>query len=554
MIEALFNAVDDAYFVQDAKTGQVLLANKSALDLCGKTEAEILSSTFAALFPGDGAYTLELFDHFLRKSQAEGRARFDWQSIDGDGRPFRTEIHLVPFEHAGGRRIAVSLQDVSRNRAFNDLDNPPAFIDQVTGAASKNLLLERIGQAIKRKARDPNHIFCLFSIDIDGFKIINNRFGHGVGNEVLHIVADRLASCTRSIDTVSRCGDDDFIVLLDGLETAKTAVAVLKRIRKLLSLPIPLADQTIHIRSTVGMAFGDGDQSSPDELVRQASVAMHLAHDKHRHRYRVFSPSMHKAYERKISFEQDLEQAMDGDELYMVYQPITRLDTGEWTGLEALLRWRHRTYGATSPAEFIPILEQSRKMPQLDAWIVRRVVEDVSSFLAAGPTARELEIAVNISAKHFMKFEFIARIDELLKACSRKDFKLCFEMTETSMMSGSGFSLSRYESLRAQGFKIAIDDFGTGWSSLSHLSRLPVDKVKIDRRFIQNVLKTAVDRKITKAIIGLANDLGFQVIAEGIETEAQRETLLAFGCEYGQGFLFSQPLSKDDIIKRVQAG
>jgi diguanylate cyclase (GGDEF)-like protein/PAS domain S-box-containing protein len=550
MFQAIFDSINDGVLIQDQKSGNIVRANRRAGQMFGIEENAFPGMSLCSLFSGEYPYTPELAERYLRKAVEEGFQLLEWQAHGRDGDPFWAEVSMKPFPFDGKQFVVVVLRDISKRKRLEDNLRDLTLKDRLTGLANKTLLFERIGQAIKRKSRNANHNFCVIYIDLERFKLINDRYGYSTGDEILHQVADRLTSCIRSIDTVSRYGSDDFIVLLDGFDASKTAISILKRILEVIGQEIVLEPNHIHLTSTVGMVFGTGAETDPAELISKASVAMHRAQEKSRHRFRVYCSGMKKIFDRKISFEHDLEQAIEAGELFMVYQPIVFLASGRWNGLEALLRWRHRDHGLVSPSEFIPILENSRKMPLLETFVINHVVADIRRFAQADVRFNELEVAINISARHFMKFEFISKIGGLLDAFESSTYKLCFEMTETSMMTEGGFDFARYDILRARGFKIAIDDFGTGYSSLSYLSQLPVDKVKIDRKFIQNLENNLSDRKITKAIIGLAQDLGFLVVAEGVETAGQRDLLLSFGCEFAQGFYFARPMPPEEILRR----
>ncbi|MGK5079705.1 putative bifunctional diguanylate cyclase/phosphodiesterase [Janthinobacterium sp. HLX7-2] len=429
-----------------------------------------------------------------------------------------------------------------------------AFFDQLTKLPNRILLLDRLKQAMKSSLRSGNHGAVLF-IDLDNFKTLNDTLGHDMGDLLLNQVARRLVLCVRAGDTVARLGGDEFVVMLTDLhmnaEHAAAQVDIVgNKIRKELSQTYRLNQLTHRSTSSIGATLFMGNLTSIDDLLKQADLAMYKSKAVGRNALRFFDPAMEVAMLERAALETDLRDAVPCRQLILHYQP--QIDhTGRVTGVEALVRWQHPIRGLVPPGDFIPLAEEIGVILPLGQWVLETACTQLLAW-AGRPDMRHLSIAVNVSVRQFNQEDFVDQVLFALASSGADPRRLKLELTESLLVSDVDGVIAKMSSLKAHGVGFSLDDFGTGYSSLAYLKRLPLDQLKIDKSFVRDVIHDPSDASIAKTIIALARSLNIAVIAEGVETLAQRDFLARYGCRAYQGYFFSRPLTLPDLEAFVQ--
>lgn len=417
-----------------------------------------------------------------------------------------------------------------------------AFHDTLTDLPNRALLTQQLQLSIDRVKLNPQHLFALLFLDLDRFKNINDSLGHVAGDELLTFVARRLEECLRPTDTVSRLGGDEFAILLDGIEDYNDAVLVAERAQKELMRPLNINGHEVYTTASIGITLSTMDYAHPDNILRDADTAMYHAKEKGKARYEIFDAVMHARAVARLQLENDLRRAIEREELMVYYQPIIALDTDQTAGFEALVRWNHPKKGLVSPADFISVSEETGLIVELGRWVLVEACRQMRAWQMAAPNRHPLTISVNLSGKQFTQSNLIEQITEILRETELDPRSLKLEITESVVMENAEIASSMLSQLRALGVQLSIDDFGTGYSSLSYLHRFPVNTLKIDRSFISRMGAGDENTEIVRTIITLANNLGMDVVAEGVETERHLAHLKEMKCQYGQGYLFSRPV------------
>ncbi len=418
--------------------------------------------------------------------------------------------------------------------------------DILTGLPNRSLLNQRLKQILAQAQRDGTHVACLF-LDFDHFKRINDTLGHDSGDQLLQAVAQRLTSAVRESDTVARLGGDEFVLILPGLDPAHATfetMTVLARVRESFLAPFRLSDQTPTLTSSIGVSMYPLDASDPVSLIKQADTAMYAAKEAGRNAYRYYTADMNARVQLRLQLETDMRRGLMDDEFFLVYQPQIEMQSGRAVGVEALLRWRDPERGVISPAEFIPIAEESGMIQALGARVLRDACRQVIAWHRQGMMLR---LSVNLSVQQLQHDSWLGVVDEALSASGLPAHYLDLEITESVIITHPEKAVATLVKLKQRGVSITVDDFGTGYSSLSYLARLPIQAVKVDQRFVHGLEQNRNDEAITQAIIALSHSLGLRVIAEGVETAAQFDFLKRHGCEEAQGFLISRPLEEPEL-------
>jgi len=476
---------------------------------------------------------------------------FEMQRQRKDGSVIWASISGAPIFDASGnfKGYRGTGRDISaRKQAEADIERL-AFYDALTGLPNRRLLIDRLTKALDFSARHITHGGLLF-IDLDNFKVLNDTLGHHMGDELLKQVAQRLGSCVRSIDTVARLGGDEFVVMLEDLhrepaEAATTAESVGKKVLSVLNQPFELAGQRYHSSPSIGITLFFQNLHSVDELLKRADLAMYQSKAAGRNTLRFFDPVMQAAATERATIEADLRQALVRNEFMLYYQPVVD-DHSRMTGVEALVRWKHPSRGMVSPADFIPVAEHTGLIVPLGHWVLQTACRQLVTW-SQQPSTQRLTMAVNVSTRQFRQPEFSDQLLALLRETGANPYRLKLELTESLLLNEMDDAINKMTELRSIGVSFSLDDFGTGYSSLSYLKRLPLDQLKIDQSFVRDVLKDPNDAAIARTILNLATNLDLGVVAEGVETEGQRDFLLKSGCKAFQGYLFGRPVPVDQL-------
>ncbi|APW40682.1 hypothetical protein RD110_13365 [Rhodoferax koreense] len=465
---------------------------------------------------------------------------------NGEIYPDMRTVTAVRAEDGAITHYVNTFADFSERKATEDEIRNLAFYDALTQLPNRRLLLDRLRQSLLASARN-HHCGALQFIDLDNFKTLNDTLGHDMGDLLLQQVAERLSLSVREADTVARLGGDEFVVMIEGLDPLREAAAAQARllgdkILAALNLPYALAGREYHITPSIGVAIYSGSHETTDEVLKHADLAMYQAKAAGRNALRFFNPGMQAAVNARVSLESDIRRGLVEQQFTLHYQP--QIDgSGRTVGAEALLRWQHPERGAISPAEFIPVAEETGLILPLGEWVLKTACAQLKAWSAYAAT-RALTLSVNVSARQFRQQDFAEHVLALVRSMEADTgaCRLKIELTESLLLNDVEDTIAKMNLLKAHGVGFSLDDFGTGYSSLSYLKRLPLDQLKIDQSFVRDLLTDANDAAIARTVIALGHSLGLAVIAEGVETEAQRAFLSTQGCDGYQGYLFSRPL------------
>lgn len=415
-----------------------------------------------------------------------------------------------------------------------------ALYDSLTGLPNRATLMERLRLVGTFAQRKPDYLFSVLFIDLDRFKMINDSLGHAIGDLLLSEIASRLSICLRPDDTIARLGGDEFVILLEDVKSHENVVAIAERILHELSLPFSLEGREIFTSGSLGITFSTNGLNHPEDLLRDAGLAMYRAKTQGRGRYELFHPRMHTSAVALLEMETDLRRAVERQELRLHYQPIVSLRTNRLVGFEALIRWQHPQQGLVSPLKFVPIAEETGLIAPIGSWILQEACIQMRKWQKQFPDWQPLTVNVNLSGKQFTPY-LVEQIHQILQDTGLEGQYLKLEITESVLMGSAESAITTLTQLKQLGIQLAIDDFGTGYSSLSYLHRFPIDTLKVDRSFINKVDVDGEQLAIVRTIITLAWNLGMEVVAEGVETYKQLAQLRSLRCEYAQGYLFSKP-------------
>jgi len=471
--------------------------------------------------------------------------------IRRDGSEVPVEDSASPIHDRAGEPIGavIVIRDVSEAHAMSKQMAYAAAHDSLTGLPNRLLLNERIDQAIALARRHNRKVAVLY-LDLDGFKHINDALGHPFGDKVLHSIAQRLLSCVRAPDTVSRQGGDEFVILLCEVEHPDGSAIVANRLLSRLAEAHSVHGRELHLTASIGVSVYPDDGPDAEALIKCADIAMYHAKENGRHSFQFFTPAMNVRAVARQSIEEDLRRALERQEFRLHYQPKVNLKTGAITGAEALLRWTHPTRGMVSPAQFIPVAEDCGLILPLGSWVLREACGQAKAWLNAGLPATT--IAVNVSALQFRDKDFLDGLFALLGETGLDPSALELEVTEGILMKRAEFSAPILQSLRDRGVRVSIDDFGTGYSSLGYLQKFPLDALKIDQSFVRQLTATPHETSIVRAIIGMGRSLNLRVIAEGVETAEELAFLQAHHCDEAQGYYFSRPVPPEQFARLLE--
>ncbi|NEO84531.1 MAG: EAL domain-containing protein [Spirulina sp. SIO3F2] len=461
----------------------------------------------------------------------------------GDYRWFETVARALLNPAGQVIQLQTTSRDVTAKVRLQRQLEHDAFHDALTGLPNRNLLRERLDLAIRRIHQQEIYQFAVLFLDLDRFNVVNDSLGHLAGDEVLIEAAHRLQSTLTSKDVVARLGGDEFVILLEEIKGLHEAIRITEQIETRFQEPFWLNEHRMFIGASVGIVLGTVRYQQPDQLIRDADTAMYRAKGKGRSRYEVFDPAMHAQAFDRLHLETDLRHALERNELFVCYQPLVHLETGELKGFEALIRWQHPERGLVSPGEFIPIAEETHQIIPIGLWLMQTVAEQLVAWQAqrtAVGDSTPLTVSVNVSAIQLRDAGFMAMVDQVLATTQIPGAQLTFEITESILIEDVEAIADMLRRLRNRGIAISIDDFGTGYSSLSYLCDLPFTTLKIDKSFVSRMVESRKNRRVVETILTLTR-LGMASVAEGVETAEQLALLQQLGCTYGQGYFFGKP-------------
>jgi diguanylate cyclase (GGDEF)-like protein/PAS domain S-box-containing protein len=443
-------------------------------------------------------------------------------------------------------RMAGSQTDITERKRAQDRLVHGALHDTLTGLPNRALLIDRLDRAVQRARRPRGAAYGMLQIDLDRFKVINDSLGYRHGDELLIAIARRLEPCLKPGDTLARLGGDEFAILIDDMTAPTEATALADRLREALAPPFQIMGRDIFANASIGIAIGPATYERADEVLRDADLAMYRAKAAGGARVEVFDATMHTHAVQQLHMETDLRRAVERGEMLLFYQPIVSLETGRIIGFETLIRWNHPERGMIAPDEFVPLAEETGLIVQLGEWVLGEACRQMWDWQSRFVLDPPLELSVNLSVRQFSQLTLVKNVCESLARSGLDPRHLKLEITETALMENAERAAAMLTELKRNNIRLSLDDFGTGYSSLGYLQKLPIDTIKIDKSFINNMARNKDNLEIVRTIAQLAHGLGMDVVAEGVETNEQLAQLRALGCKAGQGYLFSRPLSRGD--------
>jgi diguanylate cyclase (GGDEF)-like protein/PAS domain S-box-containing protein len=548
----IFDSVNDLIFVHDIESVTFVEVNRRACERFGYTRDELCKLTIGDLSENISPYTREDILPRMEKARSGIPQTFEWRGKVKDGSLFWAEVSLRRAAFGSRDYLLATARDISQRKQAEDALKKMAQFDVLTGLANRGVFVADVERAIGL-ARRGGAGFAVLYLDLDHFKDVNDTLGHPVGDRLLQSVAERLQTNSRAGDTVSRFGGDEFAMLMAGAGDPTDAGLIADKLLEVVSKPYLIDGNEIHVGTSIGIAMDGGDTLDAETMLGHADVALYRAKSEGRHTYRFFSDAMDTEVRKRVTLTSELRAGIADHQLFLMYQPQVDAQTGRIVGLEALVRWHHPTRGMLLPGDFLPEAERSGLIVALGNWVFRAACRQAQQWLAAGITVPT--VAINFSALQFKAArELEKEIDAVLAETQIPPGLLEIELTETALMETSRQQNDIVKRLRARGMKIAIDDFGTGYSSLLYLRRFPVDRIKVAQEFVAEIGIDPNDTAIAKAAIGLARELGIEVIAEGVETAKQLRLLQEWGCRQAQGFYFAKPLPVDDVTLLLRRG
>ena len=532
--------------------GEMLRVNPALCDFLGRAEGELVGADLQSIMhPDDSGQALAGIKDLLR-GKAES-LETEVRNVLKDGGHIWAQWHVGKFESKATdeTHLVLQVQDITERKHSEQRLLHDAFHDPLTSLPNRALFIDHVKLTISRARRHGERTFAVLFIDLDRFKIINDSLGHLAGDQLLVGVARRIESCLREGDTVARVGGDEFTVLLEDLQDVEEAVTVVERIQHEVSAPFTIDGHEVFTTLSIGVAPGSTEYADPEDILRDADTAMYRAKTLGKARHEVFDKAMHAFAVNLLQIETDLRKALDREQFFLVYQPIVGLDDFSICGFEALVRWQHPERGLISPMDFIPVAEETGQIVAIGEWALVEACRQMTHWHRRFPLQFPFFISVNLSTRQFSEPGLVARVGEILNTTLLNPRSLKLEITESAVIENIDKTTDLLKQLRALGVQLSIDDFGTGYSSLSYLHRFPIDTLKIDRSFVTRMSDNSENVEIVRTIVMLAQTLGMDVVAEGVETKEQLKMLRQLGCEYGQGYYFSKPLGAEEAERII---
>lgn len=544
----VFQYAQEGIMITDAE-GTILYVNPAFTAITGYTEEEVRGKNPRLLKSGrhDAFFYRQMWESVRRTGQWRGEI---WnRRKNGEIYPEWLTISAIKNEKGHITHYIAVFTDITERKRYEEQIKHQALHDPLTDLPNRRLFHDRLAHAI-REAKETKRKVAVLFLDLDRFKNINDTLGHILGDELLRHVAKRLSSCVPREGVLARIGGDEFAVLLPALTARAEAERVAKDIVDRFTQPIALGERSLYVSISVGISLYPDDGDDCPTLIKNADMAMYCAKEEGGNRYRFFTPGMHLETVQRWQLENGMRQALELGELRLVYQPQVEAQTGRMVGVEALLRWHHPEQGVMSPATFIPLAEETGFIVPIGDWVLRTACAQAKAWQEAG--LPPIRVAVNLSARQFQEGRLEATVRRVLAETGLEPRFLELEITEGIMMTNHTQTVEQLHRLKALGVKVAIDDFGTGYSSLGYLKKFPIDTLKIDKSFIRDCIDVPEDAAIVKAVIALAKNLNIPVVAEGVENPRQLAFLCAEGCDVIQGYLYSPPVSAEEVAELLR--
>jgi diguanylate cyclase (GGDEF)-like protein/PAS domain S-box-containing protein len=538
LYRALFEQSRDAIFITD-RNGALVEANRAMLDLLSYDATDIVGRPIESLFADAPDRSL------LKQEQAAKRPVTDLEvrMRRKDGRMLWCLLSIAERHAADGYVPGYQgiIHDITDRKRAEERLVYNAYHDVLTGLPNRALFTDRLDRALARWRRNREHRFAVMFLDLNRFKYVNDSLGHAAGDELLKRVGEIIQNCLREEDTVARLGGDEYAVLIDQIETRADAIMVAERIHTCLEAPVTIGTQNVFTSASIGIALAENENERPEDMLRNADLAMYRAKAEGPGRFSIYTPGMHAVALSTMEMDMELHEALINNEFELHYQPIYNLAKAHVSGFEALLRWRNPKRGLLMPADFLPLAEETGLILPIGKWVIQQACQQIATWQALTPARRLPFVSLNISGKQLVQPGFVSETAAILREERVDPANLMLELTETSLLHSPESCAVTITKLRSIGVRFCIDDFGTGYSSLSYLHRLPINGLKIDRSFISG-LDRGEGPELVSTIVALAHNLGIYAVAEGVETEAQLRSVRALGPKYVQGFFLSLPL------------
>ena len=528
--------------------GNIINLNRSSESKLGYELKEVLGyNLLDILF--SGPWKEAFYCILSRFSQTQDSSLLGrWNNVEAfskNGNSFLAEVSINCINANGMILLSFIIRDVTQNNLKKTQILHKIYEDPLTGLGNRRLFLKRLEAIFEESKNTISKRFAVLFIDLDRFKVVNDTFGHNVGDELLINVAHRLKNCLRDTDVIARQGGDEFTVLIEGEDIADSISQIASRLSDLMNQPYTIFDQQLVVTASIGVLLSSDCYSNTDEILRDADFAMYNAKSSGKATFTIFDNNIGKQASQSLRIDNDLRYAVDRKELFLEYQPIVSLASGKLLSFEALIRWNHPEQGLISPAEFIPIAENNGTITNIGYWVLHEACQQLKTWKDRHKNAEQISISVNLSIKQLEHPRIVEDICNILNETGLEPKYLKIEITETLLMENIHDTGSKLSELKKMGIQIHIDDFGTGYSSFRYLHELSVNALKIDKSFIDKLEEGGSGFKITQSIISLARVLGIKVIAEGVESSEQIKHLLSMKCDQVQGYYFSKPLNSE---------
>ncbi len=493
-----------------------------------------------------GQHNGEFYESMWKKIETDGFWNGEIINRKKNGDLITHHLNISPIKNGNGEVVHYLgvFSETPENKLADQAITHLAFYDPLTDLPNRTLFDDRLKQAISQSERN-NQMLAVLFLDLDRVKVLNDSLGHVIVDMILKGVAQRLKLCLREGDTVARMGGDEFMIILPGVKGIEDISTITEKILDSLKPAFQFNDHELYITTSIGISIFPMDSDDPDTLLKNADTALNRAKQLGRNNYQLFTPSMKEEITQQVALEQDLRRGLEKEEFVIHYQPQVNIMTGEIVGVEALVRWNHNSSGLVYPKDFINGAEETGLIIALGEWVLRKACEQTKKWMDAN--LPRLKLSVNLSARQFEQRDLVYMIERILADTGLPPNNLELEITESVIMQQVGNAFAIPHTLKAMGLRLAIDDFGTGYSSLNYLRRIPVNTLKMDRSFIQDLADTGNDGAIVSAVIALGHGLDLSVTAEGVETEDQFEFLKAHKCDGMQGYLFSGALPAENL-------